>query len=98
NAWRHSQKRLESIRIRVGRGNRPDRMNIDIIDDGPGVAESLQAELFEPFFTTSEGGTGLGLYIAREIAAANGATLDYVGEGPGGHFRIECRGADGDQA
>ncbi len=97
NAWHHSQKREESIRIRIGRGNRPDRMNIDIMDDGPGVAESLQAELFEPFFTTSEGGTGLGLYIAREIAAANGATLDYVGDGQGGHFRIECRGADGDQ-
>ncbi len=98
NAWRHSRKQAESIRIRIGRGSRPDRMDIDIMDDGPGVAESLQAELFEPFFTTSEGGTGLGLYIAREISAANGATLDYVGDSPGGHFRIECRGADVDQA
>ena len=41
----------------------------------------LQAQLFEPFFTTFSGGTGLGLYIARELCAANGAILDYVDRG-----------------
>jgi two-component system sensor histidine kinase PilS (NtrC family) len=35
-------------------------------------------KLFEPFFTTSVGGTGLGLYIARELCEANGAALEYV--------------------
>ena len=52
-------------------------------DDGPGVAEALRAQLFEPFFTTDSTGTGLGLYIARELCDANGATLDYVETGRG---------------
>jgi len=42
--------------------------------------------LFEPFFTTESSGTGLGLYIARELAEANGARLDY--QPPGGCFRL----------
>ena len=49
-----------------------------MIDDGPGVAPEARSQLFEPFFTTAAGGTGLGLYIAREVCEANGATLDYV--------------------
>jgi two-component system sensor histidine kinase PilS (NtrC family) len=48
--------------------------------------------LFEPFFTTDSKGTGLGLYLARELAAANGALLEYVNDLPGAHFRIVCRG------
>jgi two-component system sensor histidine kinase PilS (NtrC family) len=48
----------------------------------------LQAQLFEPFFTTFASGTGLGLYIARELCAANGARLDYLDRGSGADFRI----------
>ena len=59
-----------------------------VIDDGEGVARELQAQLFEPFFTTFASGTGLGLYIARELCAANGASLEYLDRGPGADFRI----------
>lgn len=59
---------------------------IDVRDDGPGVPPEQQARLFEPFWTTSPRGSGLGLYVAREVAAANRATLDYLP--PGGHFRL----------
>ena len=92
NAWHHSRKEKGSLYLGVRSGDKPDSIKIDIIDDGPGVPESLQAQLFEPFFTTSEGGTGLGLYIAREIAGINGAELDYVDDRAGGHFRLRCRG------
>ena len=52
-------------------------MSIEIKDDGNGVAEQDKARLFEPFFTTKNTGNGLGLYISRELAEANGASLQY---------------------
>lgn len=62
---------------------------IDVLDRGPGVPESVAGQLFRPFFTTSGHGTGLGLYIARELCRANQASLDYVPvPGGGACFRI----------
>ncbi|MFZ5697301.1 MAG: ATP-binding protein [Pseudomonadota bacterium] len=49
-----------------------------IIDNGPGIATENLANLFEPFFTTDARGTGLGLYIARELCEANRARLAYI--------------------
>jgi two-component system sensor histidine kinase PilS (NtrC family) len=66
---------------------------LDVIDDGEGVPTNLRQQLFEPFFTTYSGGTGLGLYIAREMCAANSAILEYVGspsDGSGADFRVLC--------
>ncbi len=66
---------------------------IDVLDRGPGISEGAQAQLFRPFFTTSEHGTGLGLYIARELCHANEATLEYVSVAGGGScFRITLPG------
>jgi two-component system sensor histidine kinase PilS (NtrC family) len=50
---------------------------IDIIDNGSGISREHQSHLFEPFFTTSSSGTGLGLYISRELAELNQAKLSY---------------------
>ena len=50
---------------------------LDIIDHGPGIPEQQRAHIFEPFFTTEGSGTGLGLYIARELAVCNQAQLRY---------------------
>jgi two-component system sensor histidine kinase PilS (NtrC family) len=92
NALRHCQRAEGSIRIAAGPG-RDNRVRLDLFDDGPGVPPQLRGQLFEPFFTTDAGGTGLGLYLAREICQANGATLEYV-ENPGGaQFTIVCQGA-----
>lgn len=51
---------------------------LDIIDDGPGVSEQAKQSIFEPFYTTETTGSGLGLYISRELCEANEARLDYI--------------------
>lgn len=62
---------------------------LSILDRGPGIPDAVTAQLFRPFFTTSENGTGLGLYIAHELCRANDAELDYVPvPGGGACFRI----------
>ena len=86
NAWRHCRRLAGSVRIAVSR--RANRVELHVLDDGEGVPRALQAQLFEPFFTTFASGTGLGLYIARELCAANGASLEYLDRGPGADFRI----------
>jgi two-component system sensor histidine kinase PilS (NtrC family) len=93
NALRHSRNGPASIVIRVSLDRAGNTVKLDVVDDGPGVAPEMRGRLFEPFSTTAAGGTGLGLYIAREICEANGATLDYV-EVPGGaQFTVQCRAA-----
>lgn len=51
---------------------------LDVIDDGPGIAPREQEKVFEPFFTTESKGNGLGLYIARELCEINQARLHYL--------------------
>lgn len=87
NAWRHCRRQPGSISVRVLRYL--NRVDLHVADDGLGIAREHQLQLFEPFFTAHSGGTGLGLYIARELCAANGATLDYMDRAPGAHFRIQ---------
>ena len=92
NALRHCTRAQGSITITVARDAARGTVQVDVIDDGPGVPGPVRGQLFEPFFTTSPGGTGLGLYIAREVCEANGAALEYNMERPqGAHFAVICR-------
>jgi two-component system sensor histidine kinase PilS (NtrC family) len=54
------------------------------------LSPEARSNLFEPFFTTSPGGTGLGLYLAREICEANGAMLEYMDSAGGARFSVTC--------
>ena len=54
-----------------------ERVMLTVEDDGLGISAEHQGKLFEPFFTTAPDGTGLGLYIAKELCEANGALLEY---------------------
>lgn len=76
NAWQHSHKQVASIHLSCVEISHAG-INIEITDDGSGVSEQNQTKLFEPFFTTKNTGSGLGLYISRELAQANGASLQY---------------------
>ncbi|MGH8691752.1 MAG: sensor histidine kinase [Burkholderiales bacterium] len=91
NAVRYARAEPAAVRIRLD--GYADRVELSVLDNGPGVPAPIQGQLFEPFFTTEAKGTGLGLYIARELCAANRATLEYVNDTAGAHFRIRCRQA-----
>ena len=92
NAVGHAHGSVRAVRIAAQPGPVPQHVVLEVIDDGDGVPAEAVTHLFEPFFTTRASGTGLGLYIARELADVNGARLDYVGQGvkpPGGAcFRL----------
>ncbi len=75
NGWRHSQNSENSLELTVSNSAKRQDVHIEISDDGEGIPENVRNHLFEPFFTTEKSGTGLGLYIARELADANGAKL-----------------------
>jgi two-component system, NtrC family, sensor histidine kinase PilS len=93
NALRYCQRKAGSVVLDLRPGSRQGAIELSVIDDGMGVAEALRGHLFEPFFTTASSGTGLGLYIAREICEANGATLDYVDRPIGAQFTLVFKGA-----
>jgi two-component system sensor histidine kinase PilS (NtrC family) len=93
NAWQHCQKKDASIKIVMRPGYMGDAVICEIADDGPGIPAELRGQIFEPFFTTRPGGTGLGLYIARELADANGAALELLPKGPGANFRMTLKRA-----
>ncbi|MGE0625793.1 MAG: nitrogen regulation protein NR(II) [Pseudomonadales bacterium] len=77
------------VRLTGGIDSRTERPFLNVIDHGPGVPEEQLPRLFEPFFTTAAAGTGLGLYISRELCEANQARLNYTPEPEGGScFRI----------
>jgi two-component system sensor histidine kinase PilS (NtrC family) len=91
NGWRHCKKTESSLKLILTSTEKTKTVHIEIIDDGDGVPESIQSHLFEPFFTTEKSGTGLGLYIARELADANGAKLLYNALEPGSQFIMHLK-------
>lgn len=90
NALHYASHASGAIRI-VGEDHRkPTRLGLHVIDDGPGIDAAGRVQVFEPFFTTRTSGTGLGLYIARELCEASGARLALLENAPGAHFCISC--------
>lgn len=70
-------------------GTSPPGAFIEVSDDGEPIDPEVAREMFAPFYTTSVSGTGLGLYIALELAAINGISLDYHPTPAGGNgFRL----------
>ena len=77
------------VEIQGGRLTGQGRPYIDVLDCGHGVDKATADKIFEPFFTARSGGTGLGLYISRELCELNRATLLYLDRPGGGSiFRI----------
>jgi two-component system, NtrC family, sensor histidine kinase PilS len=76
NALRYASDARPSVMI-GWRERGPDRLELQVADDGPGLPAEMQSHAFEPFFTTESSGTGLGLFLARELCVANGASIRF---------------------
>ena len=71
--------------VRVSARLEDGRIIIDVADDGPGLSDKARGRLFQPFAGSArDGGTGLGLVIARDIMRAHGGDIELVETGPGG--------------
>jgi len=93
NALRHCQRQAGSVKLHA-KCSEEGRTVLEICNDGATIPIKLVQRLFEPFFTTSVGGTGLGLYIGRELCEANGAQLEYKPKDGAVCFRIVFGGND----
>ena len=80
NGLRYSRKSTGKNHLNISARLNPVNKNtiMDIIDDGEGIAEEHLMQMFEPFFTTESSGTGLGLFICKEICESNQAQLSYL--------------------
>lgn len=87
NAARHG-----ASPIRLGASVTPTHVQVRVVDSGTGVPEDVRARLFDRFATGRAGGTGLGLYIARQLARAHGGDTRYeppTPDRPAGAFVLE---------
>ncbi len=91
NALRHGKqtKPDDPVTIVLSETDSGEQACIEVIDQGPGITEDDRLHLFEPFFTTEAKGSGLGLYLSREMCEANQAQLEHVeNHAAGTCFRI----------
>ncbi|MFT4727938.1 MAG: two-component system sensor histidine kinase PilS (NtrC family) [Granulosicoccus sp.] len=91
NGLRYSEKKtgVDKLLIEYGRDEASNSAYIAVIDYGDGVGKGLVPNLFEPFYTTETSGTGLGLYLSRELCEANESRLGYSQAPHGGScFKI----------
>ena len=93
NAVRHNEKSASKhVEIRIYETPQK-QICVDVVDYGSGVEESKIRNLFVPFFTTEINGTGLGLYLSKNLCEANSAKIDYVKLDDGACFRVLCQKA-----
>jgi signal transduction histidine kinase len=89
--------RARELILRTGEQRQAGRreLAIHVIDTGPGISPEQRARIFEPYFTTKRGGSGLGLPTTRRIVEAHGGRLELVSEaGRGTDFAILLPGGD----
>ncbi|VAX05370.1 Two-component sensor PilS [hydrothermal vent metagenome] len=95
NAINHFHQDKCKLLLQINSGIFPESGGgyIDVIDNGPGIKSGIARQIFEPFFTTHTTGTGLGLYIAKELSESNRVRLEYTPVPTGGScFHISFSG------
>jgi two-component system sensor histidine kinase PilS (NtrC family) len=91
NGWQHSRRLPNSLTLSLLSTPTDPLLTIAIKDDGDGISEDVIPHLFEPFFTTESNGTGLGLYIARELCEANDGRIEFQPTDSGCLFLIQIK-------
>ena len=89
NAW-HATLEVDQPKIDLqGRFNRRGNIVIEVSDNGPGVPGDVASKIFVPFFTTKEGGSGVGLALARQVMTAHGGFIRVMpNDGGGAKFSL----------
>ena len=103
NAVDHASKdkSVPKVRLALRRDQASGFCIITIADNGPGINKAQLSKIFEPFYTTRKDGSGLGLYIAKQLCEANQAELTVdseAGEGAFFHIRLSLARAHSQQA
>lgn len=88
NAMQHGRDEKGNVNITISLKHEGHRLILLLCDTGPGVPEELRNNVFEPFFSTGKTGTGMGLFIAKDLCEINQARLNLTDEGPGCCFSI----------
>jgi two-component system sensor histidine kinase PilS (NtrC family) len=98
NASRHGSDVPGAIRLRLQTGPAIGAVTVSVASDGVPIPPDVERHLFEPFFSTRSRGTGLGLYICRELCERHGASIDFSLAPPGAQrsnlFNVVMREAD----
>jgi two-component system, NtrC family, sensor histidine kinase PilS len=92
NAARHSSQAPQAMMVSaqcLGQAPGAVQIMVSVLSDGPPIEPSVEAALFEPFFSTRSQGTGLGLYICRELCEQHGASMEYRSHPPTQRHRNE---------
>ncbi len=82
NASRHASLQPGALQLRLqldtaGDDRSPASVRLTLASDGPPITAAVERHLFEPFFSTRSRGTGLGLYICRELCERHGASIEF---------------------
>lgn len=88
NSFEHARDQGDIVVLVNADMDAAGRPYLETADNGPGIAQDLHERIFEPFFTTSTRGTGLGLYLSRELCEYNQARLSHAALERGVSFRI----------
>jgi two-component system sensor histidine kinase PilS (NtrC family) len=77
NGARHASNQPGALQLRLARGPLPGTVRLTLASDGEAIQADVERHLFEPFFSTRSRGSGLGLYICRELCERYGASIDF---------------------
>ena len=75
------------VSVALANGN-PDEVHIAIADDGPGMSDDVRARMYEPFFSTKETGTGMGMAIVHSLVTMHGGKIDVATSPKGTTFDV----------
>ena len=87
NASRHASDEAGAVRLRLWQGPAAGRVTVSVSSDGVPMPPDVERHLFEPFFSTRSRGSGLGLYICRELCERHGASIEFSLAPPGARHR-----------